>query len=179
MACDASGEIAGLAVGASLWGLFNDAAEFGDPITKPGTVGSQYGYRNLQWMPGSPVFQKARASGLKVADWQNLILVNMLGKRFYDETAPQFSSNDYNSIRPYVQGSWRNVKSVRYDPANFLNAALAGFAETRPRSLRCKAQQRWPAASRSKDRRSRKYLVRQVRRHAPVRVPAIATRSLR
>jgi len=126
---DASGEIAAMAVGASLWGLFNQTGEFGDPITKPGTVGSQYGYRNLQWMPGSPVFHKARASGLKVADWQNLILVNMVGKRFYDETAPQYSSNDYASIRPYVQGSYLNAKNVKYDPANFLNAALAGIGD--------------------------------------------------
>ena len=34
----------------------------------------------------SPVFDRARASGLRVADWQNLIMVNMLGQRFYDET---------------------------------------------------------------------------------------------
>jgi succinate dehydrogenase/fumarate reductase flavoprotein subunit len=126
---DGLGEMAAMAVGASLWGTYNQSGEFGDPITKPGTVGSQYGYRNLQWMPGSPVFHKARATGLKVADWQNLILVNMVGKRFYDETAPQYSSNDYNSIAPYVQGSYANVKSVKYNPANFLNAALAGIGD--------------------------------------------------
>jgi len=128
---DGYGEIAAMAVGASLWGLYNQTGEFGDPLTKPGTVGSQYGYRNLQWMPGSPVFDKVRASGLKVVDWQNLILVNMLGKRFYDETAPQYTSNDYNSIRPYRQGSYLNAKNVKYDPSNFLNAALAGIGDGR------------------------------------------------
>ena len=56
-------------------------------------------------MPGSPVFDKARATGLHVADWQDLILVNMLGNRFYDETAPQFSSNDYDSIDPYTRAA--------------------------------------------------------------------------
>jgi succinate dehydrogenase/fumarate reductase flavoprotein subunit len=60
---DASGEIAGLAVGASLWGMANQTGEFGDGITKPGSIGSQYGYVNLRWMPGSPVFDKAHATG--------------------------------------------------------------------------------------------------------------------
>jgi hypothetical protein len=124
---DASGEISAMAVGASLWGLANQSGEFGPAITKPGSIGSQYGYVNLRWMPGSPVFDKARATGLHVGDWQDLILVNMVGKRFYDETAPQFSSNDYHYVDPYTQGSWRNVKSVKFNPRNFLNAALSGI----------------------------------------------------
>jgi succinate dehydrogenase/fumarate reductase flavoprotein subunit len=123
---DASGEIAGMAVGASLWGMANQTGEFGDGITKPGSIGSQYGYVNLRWMPGSPVFDKAHATGLHVSDWQDVILVNMLGKRFYDETAPQFSANDYGSVDPYTPGSWRNAKNTKYNPRNFLNAALAG-----------------------------------------------------
>ncbi len=77
---DASGELAAMAVGASLWGLANQAGEFGWAITKPGIIGAQYNYVNLQWMPGSPVFHKARASGLRVKDWQDVILVNMLGR---------------------------------------------------------------------------------------------------
>jgi succinate dehydrogenase/fumarate reductase flavoprotein subunit len=126
---NASGELAAMAIGASLWGLANQAAEFGYSVTKAGAIGCQYGYRNLQWMPGSAVFSRARASGLRVEDWQNVILVNMLGQRFYDETAEQFTANDYDSVDPYVQGSWRNVKSVTYNPHNFLNAALAGIGD--------------------------------------------------
>jgi succinate dehydrogenase/fumarate reductase flavoprotein subunit len=124
---DASGEIAGLAVGASLWGMANQTGEFGDGITKPGSIGSQYGYVNLRWMPGSPVFDKAHATGLHVTDWQDVILVNMLGKRFYDETAPQFSANDYKSVDPYTPSSYRNAKNEKYSPRNFLNAAMAGI----------------------------------------------------
>ncbi len=124
---DASGEIAGLAVGASLWGMANQTGEFGDGITKPGSIGSQYGYVNLRWMPGSPVFDKAHATGLHVSDWQDVILVNMLGKRFYDETGPQFSANDYKSVDPYTPSSYRNAKNVKYSPRNFLNAAMAGI----------------------------------------------------
>ena len=124
---DASGEMSAMAVGASLWGLANQSGEFGPAITKPGSIGNQYGYVNLRWMPGSPVFDKARATGLHVNDWQNVILVNMVGRRFYDETAKQFSANDFGDVDPYTQGSWRNVKSVKFNPRNFLNAALAGI----------------------------------------------------
>jgi succinate dehydrogenase/fumarate reductase flavoprotein subunit len=124
---DASGELAAMAIGASLWGLFNQTGEFGSHLTKPGSIGCQYNYRNLQWMPGSRVFERARASGLKVADWQDVILVNMLGRRFYDETGGQFISNNYNSVDPYVQGSYLNAKNFKFSPNNFLNAALAGI----------------------------------------------------
>jgi hypothetical protein len=99
---DASGELAAMAVGASLWGFYNQTGEFGSNVTKPGTIGCQYNYRNLQWMPGSAVFNRARASGLRVDNWQDVILVNMLGQRFYDETGDQFIANDYKSIDPYV-----------------------------------------------------------------------------
>jgi succinate dehydrogenase/fumarate reductase flavoprotein subunit len=128
---DASGELAAMAIGASLWGLTNQSLEFGWPITKPGLIGCQYNYVNLQWQPGSPVFHKARASGLRVADWQNVILVNMLGRRFYDETGPHFTSNNYGSIDPYEPLSYTNAANVRYAPNNWLNAALAGVGETR------------------------------------------------
>ena len=126
---DASGELAGLAIGASLWGLYNQTGEFGSNITKPGTVGSQYGYVNLRWMPGSPVFDRVRATGLPVANWQDVILVNMLGKRFYDETGGQFTANDYNSIKDYKQGSYLNAKNEKYNPNNFIDAALAGIGD--------------------------------------------------
>ncbi|HTV29397.1 MAG TPA: FAD-dependent oxidoreductase [Xanthobacteraceae bacterium] len=126
---DASGELAGLAIGASLWGLYNQTGEFGSNLTKPGTIGSQYGYVNLRWMPGSPVFDRARASGLPVANWQDLILVNILGRRFYDETGGQFTANDYNSVHPYTQGSYLNAKNAKYNPNNFINAALAGIGD--------------------------------------------------
>jgi len=126
---DASGELAGMAIGASLWGLYNQTGEFGSNLTKPGTVGAQYNYVNLKWMPGSPVFDRARASGLSVANWQDLVLVNMIGNRFYDETGGQFTANDYNSIKDYKQGSYLNAKNQKYNPNNFIDAALAGIGD--------------------------------------------------
>jgi hypothetical protein len=126
---DASGEIAAMAIGASLWGFYNQVGEFGFNITKPGAIGCQYGYQNLRWMPGSAVFDRARATGLRVGDWQDVITVNMLGRRFYDETAPGFTTNNYNSINPYEPGSYLNAKNVTFSPNNWLNAAMAGIGD--------------------------------------------------
>jgi succinate dehydrogenase/fumarate reductase flavoprotein subunit len=126
---DASGELAAMEIGASLWGGFNETGEFGSGLTKPGHVGTQYAYVNLMWQPTSKVFDKARAIGLLVKDWQDLILVNMTGKRFYDETGPQFDSNEYKSIDPYDPWSWRNVQNVKFNPRNWINAALAGIGD--------------------------------------------------
>ena len=123
---DASGDLAAMAIGASLWGFYNQIG-FGSNVTKPGSIGCQYNYRHLQWMPGSPVFDRARATGLRVADWQDVILVNMLGKLFYDETGGQYIANNYNSLDPYIQGSWLNAKNLKWNPNNFLNAALDGI----------------------------------------------------
>jgi succinate dehydrogenase/fumarate reductase flavoprotein subunit len=126
---NASGEIAAMEVGAALWGLFNYTGEFGSAITKPGAIGCQYGYVNVRWYPGSEVFAKARAIGLPVQDWQDVILVNMLGKRFYDETAGHFNYNTYQSTNPYEPHSYLNAKNQKYDPSNFINAALAGIGD--------------------------------------------------
>jgi succinate dehydrogenase/fumarate reductase flavoprotein subunit len=126
---DASGELAAMAAGASLWGLANQTGEFGSHLSKAELIGCQYGYRHARWMPGSAAFAKARASGLLVTDWQNVILVNMLGRRFYDETGPAYYANGYNSVDPYVHGSYLNAKNAEWKPRNFLNAALAGIGD--------------------------------------------------
>jgi succinate dehydrogenase/fumarate reductase flavoprotein subunit len=126
---DASGELAAMAIGASLWGLTNYAGEYGTGLTKPGSIGSQYNYANLRWLPDSEVFDKARATGLKVADWQDVILVNMLGNRFFDETGRQFTPSIFGNLAGYHQGSHRNPTAVKYNPSNFINAALAGVGD--------------------------------------------------
>ena len=126
---DASGEIAAMSIGASLWGAFNQSGEFGQNVTKAGWIGCQYGYVNLSWQPDSPIFPKARASGLFVKDYQDAILVNIAGLRFYDETQGQFPANNYNSIKSYIPRSYRNAAEIKYEPSNFINAALAGTGD--------------------------------------------------
>jgi predicted oxidoreductase len=126
---DGSGELAGIAIGASLWGAYNQVGEYGDRLTKAGRIGTQYGYRNLEWQPGSPIFHLVRAVGLTVRDYQNVILVNQAGMRFYDETAGQYTANNYHAVSSYKPGSYLNAANIKYNPANFLDAALAGTGE--------------------------------------------------
>lgn len=123
---DASGELAAIEIGASLWGAYNQCAEYGLRLTKAGRIGCQYGYANLEWLPTSRVFPLARAIGLRVRDYQDLILVNQAGRRFYDETKGGYTSNNYDSIDSYYPASYRNALDIRYRPQDFLNAALAG-----------------------------------------------------
>jgi succinate dehydrogenase/fumarate reductase flavoprotein subunit len=126
---DASGELAAMAIGASLWGTANATGEFGSGITKAEKIGCQYNYRNLMWQPTSPVFPLTRATGLRVDDWQDVILVNQAGLRFYDETQGQYTSNNYEAIMDYVPGSHLNAANIKYKARNFINAALAGTGE--------------------------------------------------
>ena len=57
----------------------------GVAITKTLHIGCRYGYRNLKWDPKSPMFNLAGASGLTVRDFQNVILVNQVGQRIWNE----------------------------------------------------------------------------------------------
>src|SRR5581483_6297765 len=59
-----------------------------------------------------------RATGLRVNDWQDVILINEAGLRFYDETVGQYTANNADSVPNYVPGNWRN-------------AALAGTGKPR------------------------------------------------
>ena len=82
---NADGEILALAMGATMWSTANQANPRGLAITKTIHIGCRYGYRNLKWEPKSPMFKLAGASGLSVRDFQNVILVNQVGQRFWNE----------------------------------------------------------------------------------------------
>jgi hypothetical protein len=88
---NADGEIAAMAVGASLWGMANQTNEADGQLSK-GRMGCRSNYHGLVWSPDSPHFFREKATGFRAADNQNLILVKENGKRFYDETA---GSRDY------------------------------------------------------------------------------------
>ena len=90
----ADGEIAAIQVGAALWGAGNQTAERGSALAR----GDQIGCRYTNLTPGnylgpldkiakSPIFDRIRAVGSTVKDWQNVIHVNQTGRRFADETA--------------------------------------------------------------------------------------------
>jgi len=125
---DASGEIAAMEVGASLWGTANQTGEFGAHITKAGYIGCQYGYPSMfpSWQPTSEYFHLVRATGLHVADYQNVICVNQVGLRFYDETKGQFGDPNARggASQNYVQNDWRNAANIKWNPTNYLPAAM-------------------------------------------------------
>jgi predicted oxidoreductase len=123
---DASGELAAMAVGASLWGLANQVLENGATIRTQRTLGTKFNY--IAWKVENPLFPLVRATGLNVKDWQDLILVNQVGKRFYDETKGDYPhGNVSNDIRPYAPNDYRNNANVNFNPTkyNFFNTATA------------------------------------------------------
>jgi urocanate reductase len=92
------GEIAAMQVGASLWGAANQSVETKSRshiFEKPYVIGNQYGYpqgggRRNENLKDSPIAGLARAIGLQVADFQNVIQVNQAGRRFVNELATGF-----------------------------------------------------------------------------------------
>lgn len=83
----ADGVLAGLGLGASLWGTATQLTQ-GDQLTMyRGRLGCQYNVGPAAFTPKSPVFFRARATGFDIRDWQDAILVKEHGRRFYDETA--------------------------------------------------------------------------------------------
>ncbi len=82
----ADGELAAMEIGASLWATANQTAEAGAAITKTRHIGCRWGYATLVYQPESPMFHLAKATGLTVQDWQDVIFVNHAGRRFWNET---------------------------------------------------------------------------------------------
>ena len=128
---DASGELAGMAIGAALWGTANQTMERSGAVRKRTIIGAQYIYPSFT--PQSPMFPLVRATGLRISDWQNVILVNQVGKRFYNEDGDDWPFGTHHGfLDPYVQGDWRNAGRITYTPHDFLNAALAPNEGSQP-----------------------------------------------
>jgi hypothetical protein len=81
----ADGELAAMDIGASLWATANQTNEDGAGITKTRHIGCRWGYSSLVYETDSPMFPQARATGLTVRDWQDMIFVNESGRRFWNE----------------------------------------------------------------------------------------------
>ena len=82
---NAAGEIAAMDIGASLWATAIQTSESGAAITKTRHIGCRWGYASLVYETDSVMFPQAKATGLTVKDWQDIIMVNQFGKRFWDE----------------------------------------------------------------------------------------------
>ncbi|MGB7718757.1 MAG: FAD-binding protein [Bryobacteraceae bacterium] len=133
---DASGEIAAMGVGASLWGTANQTAEFGSVLAKPGYVGCQHGYPAIspQWQPKSKYFHLVRAIGLHIQDYQNVICVNQVGLRFYDETKGPFgnAAATLETGPNYKQNDFHSAANIKWDPMGYLPAAMSVNGGTGP-----------------------------------------------
>jgi succinate dehydrogenase/fumarate reductase flavoprotein subunit len=123
---DASGERAAMAIGAALWGLANQTLENGATMRTQRALATKYNY--VPWKLESPIFPLVRATGFNVKDWQNVILVNQVGRRFYDETKGDVPhGNNGGQVTPYRHNDYRNAENVKINPTryNFTHAALA------------------------------------------------------
>jgi urocanate reductase len=78
-------EMMSMAIGASLWATALQTSQSGAAITKTAHIGCQWGYGQVVIETDSPIFHLARATGLTVASWQDVIMVNQTGKRFWNE----------------------------------------------------------------------------------------------
>jgi urocanate reductase len=87
----ADGEMLAMGIGAALWATSNQQNDGGRAVMKTRHIGCRYGYVNLKWNPKSPMFPLAGASGLTVRSFQNVILVNQVGQRFWNETDESYA----------------------------------------------------------------------------------------
>jgi succinate dehydrogenase/fumarate reductase flavoprotein subunit len=97
------GELAAMAIGAVLWGTASQTMEAGAWLNKTAYIGCRWGYSSLHWPADSPIFDRIKGTGLAGVDWQNVILVNQSGRRFYNELA---SGHDFlNAALAYSTNS--------------------------------------------------------------------------
>lgn len=124
---DASGELAAMAIGASLWGTANQSMDRNGSLRKRPVLGVRTNY--VTWRPESPLFPFVKYSGIFFANWHNAIIVNQVGKRFYNEMENGYPNGTtegfYKDGNPYVHGDWRNTTRIKYRPRNYIDAALA------------------------------------------------------
>ena len=143
---DGSGTLAAIRCGAGLWGTTNAYTERPISLTRGAVVGVRDTY--LRWPKESPLFPLIKHQGAPFRNWQNAIVVNQVGKRFFEETSSAGLTADsakltsygtanstrgllngtnaafFNDGKPYVHGDWRNLDRRTYRPVNFIAAAL-------------------------------------------------------
>ena len=173
----ADGELAAMDIGASLWATGNQTIETAAAITKTRHIGCRWGYSSLVYEPDSPMFPLARATGLTVKDWQNMIFVNQYGQRFWNEVDGSYkffaAAMAYNGDKTKLNGGgpiwaifdadavarekWK-PEPPHVDPDGYFfsadthRGARRQDQESRTRSSRCRARccrRRSPATTRS------------------------------
>jgi urocanate reductase len=104
----AKGELAAMELGAALWATANQTSEAGAAITKTRHIGCRWGYSSLSFRPESKLFPLAKATGLTVTDWQDMIFVNQNGQRFWNEADGSYrffaAAMSYNGDKTKLNG---------------------------------------------------------------------------
>jgi hypothetical protein len=118
------GEIAAMEIGAALGATACQTTQDDNLITK-GRMGKKSNGTITELYPTSRHFFRARALGLVVKDYQNVILVKENGVRFYDETVPTGTTNIM--------------------PRRWHGPAIPRSSTAAVRSGRCSTPTRWPA----------------------------------
>ena len=108
----ADGEIAAMEIGAALGATACQTTQDDNLITK-GRMGKKSNGTATELYPTAPHFFRARALGLVVKDYQNVILVKENGLRFYNETAP---TRDYEYLRGRAGLDRRSQEDERRRP---------------------------------------------------------------
>jgi hypothetical protein len=136
---DASGIIAGLRVGANLAGMQQNLS-YAPTFHIPGILATRDSYTTM--LPGHPTFPFRGSTGFELtpAAFQHVIVVNQVGKRFFNELLiPEQRGNAAFPAGPskgqpktgiaHVQLDWRNAspENIRatYRESNSIHAALA------------------------------------------------------
>ena len=91
---DASGEIAGLAIGAGLDSAGSWTYQATMAVVPAQRIGCRYTYINLVFGEDSDLWEQAGAKGIVLTDYNGAIQVNMLGKRFVNEDLGYSTSVD-------------------------------------------------------------------------------------
>jgi hypothetical protein len=136
---DASGIIAGMRIGANLAGMQQNLA-YGPTFHFPGTLATRDPYTDM--LPGHPTFSLRGSTGIDLSNesFQHLIVVNQVGKRFFNEllvTRRQGGAafpagpgkGQPRSGLDHVPLDWRNASAenirTTYAEPNSIHAALA------------------------------------------------------
>jgi hypothetical protein len=131
---DGSGILAGMKVGAVLYGMSQSHQHrLGSPLLQP-VIGTSQRYEST--FPGHPVFLFVKSKGISIGNngWEHLINVNQVGKRFYNESAiaTSFGNAKYppgsdGTRKPFTPLDWRN-SSIAHVRGSFNRSAASDAA---------------------------------------------------
>ena len=131
---DGSGIIAGMRIGATLAGMGQaHQHRLGSPLLQ-NIIGTRQRWEAV--FPGHPAFLFIKSRGVSIGNggWEQVVNVNTVGKRFYNESAIAFSFGNAKyppgldgTLKPFTPLDWRN-SSIAHIKASFNRSAASDAA---------------------------------------------------